>query len=93
MNDKIREIVEAAEGHITVDEHGGITCSGPAGVALFRLLTLRSGLRLELSGIRVSRGVSCYAIAKREFGFKGNKQKVFDQLNAALEAVHPGYGR
>tara|TARA_R100001244_G_scaffold67113_1_gene55033 strand:+ start:2231 stop:2428 length:198 start_codon:yes stop_codon:yes gene_type:complete len=50
----------------------------------FRLLTLRKGLEIEIKGMKLSRGRSCYTIIKREFGFKGNKQKVLTQFNKIL---------
>ena len=46
-----------------------------------RILTLKSALKLEVGGIRIRRGFSAYATIKKEFGFKGNKQKVLNQLN------------
>jgi len=49
----------------------------------FRLLTLRSALRLEVQGMK-RRGRSAYAIVKEEFGLKGNKQKVLDALNKII---------
>ena len=49
----------------------------------FRLLTLRSALRLEVRGMK-RRGRSAYAIVKEEFGLKGNKQKVLDALNKII---------
>ena len=54
-----------------------------------RILTLRSALKLEMKGLSFSRG-SIYAQIKREFGFKGNKAKVLDQLNTYIkENIHP----
>ena len=50
----------------------------------FRYLTLRKGLQLELKGMQMSRGKSCYAIIKREFGLKGNKQNVLNQYTEIL---------
>jgi len=50
----------------------------------FRYLTLRKGLQLELKGMKMSRGKSCYAIIKREFGLKGNKQNVLNQYTELL---------
>ena len=58
----------------------------PNQIATFRLLTLRSMLRLELHGMS-RRGRSAYAIIKEGFDLKGNKQKVFDQYNAIVEAA------
>ena len=55
-------------------------------IPLFRLMTLRNGLTMEVVGMRMSRGRTCYAIAKAEFGFKGNKAKVLEQLDAYVES-------
>jgi len=48
-----------------------------------RLLALRGALRLEIKGFG-RRGRSVYSIVKEEFGFKGNKKKVLDQLNEKI---------
>lgn len=49
---------------------------------------VRAALRLELKGFKHSRG-SVYALVKREFGFKGNKQRVYDQLDAWINERYP----
>jgi len=59
-------------------------------IAMARVLTLRQGLKLEVRGMRMSRGRTCYSIVKEEFGFKGSKQKVLDQLNEMLAEVNDG---
>jgi hypothetical protein len=69
------------------NENGTTVITGAEDIAFFRLVALRSALRLELVGLRVNRNVNAYAIAKREFGFKGSKQKVYDQLCAYVEQV------
>lgn len=51
---------------------------------LFRLCALRAGLKLERQGMR-RRGRSAYAIVKREFGFKGNREAVYTQLCEVIE--------
>ena len=53
-------------------------------VEFYRLLTLRSALSLEMIGMKNSRR-SAYAIIKEEFGFKGNKQKVYDQIDELIQ--------
>lgn len=45
-----------------------------------RFLTLKSGLSLELKGLRRSRGRSCYSILKTDYGYKGSKQSVYEQV-------------
>lgn len=60
----------------------------PAQIEMFRYKTLLKGLRLEMVGMKMSRGQSCYSIIKQEFGLKGSKQKVYDQFKSMLEQVN-----
>jgi len=55
-------------------------------VNAYRLCALRSALKLEILGMR-KRGQSAYSIIKQEFGFKGNKQKVLEQLQSKIDEV------
>jgi hypothetical protein len=57
----------------------------PTQIEAFRFKTLLRGLRLELNGLRMSRGRSCYSIVKDEFNLKGSKQKVYDQFKQLIE--------
>ena len=50
-----------------------------------RLLTMRAGLQLELKGLRMTRGRTCYSLIKEETGLKGSKQKVYDQFEVMLK--------
>ena len=57
----------------------------PDAIERYRLCTLKSALKLEISGLRRSRGLaSAYSLIKKEFGFKGSKTKVLEQLEAKL---------
>lgn len=56
----------------------------PEQIQMARYLTMRSGLKLEIQGLRLTRGVSCYKLIKDTFGLKGNKQKVLDQFEDLL---------
>ena len=56
----------------------------PEQIQMARYLTMRSGLKLEIQGMRLTRGVSCYKLIKDTFGLKGNKQKVLDQFEDLL---------
>ena len=58
----------------------------PYKIDLYRLLSLRAALRLEVVGLR-GRGKSAYSIAKQELGVKGNKQKVLDQVNQMIQSM------
>ena len=61
------------------------TITGNENILAYRERVLLSGLKLETKGMKMSRGKSCYAIVKQEYGFKGSKQKVYEQLKAHLE--------
>lgn len=51
-----------------------------------RLLTLKTGLKIETLGLRLtSRHRSCYSIIKEEFGLKGNKKRVLEQFENLLK--------
>ena len=65
----------------------GFTLQGEDQMLGARLLTMRAGLRLELKGLQMTRGVSCYALVKKETGLKGSKQKVYDQFEFMLKAM------
>ena len=61
-----------------------IVLDTPDAIDAFRVRALRSALKLECLGM-TRRGQSVYSIVKQEFGFKGSKQKVLDQLNKYIE--------
>jgi len=56
----------------------------PNQIALYRLMVLRSGLRLEIKGLKVKGGKSCYSIIRTEFGLKGDRANVLEQLDAII---------
>ena len=61
-----------------------IVLDTPQAINGFRVRALRSALRLEVLGM-TRRGQSVYAIVKQEFGFKGSKKQVLDQLLAYIK--------
>ena len=61
----------------------------PYKIELYRLLSLRAALRMEVAGLK-GRGKSAYAIAKQELGIKGNRQKVLDQVNQMIQSIKKG---
>ena len=60
-----------------------LTYDNPQAIEAFRMRSLRGALKLEILGMK-RKGRSVYSIVKEEFGFKGNKQKVLEQLEAKL---------
>ena len=61
-----------------------IVLDQPDQIAFARLAALKGALKLECLGMGRSRGPSAYSILKREYGFKGNKQAVLEQAQAAV---------
>lgn len=65
-----------------------IVLDTPEKTCAYRELMIYSGLKLEVKTegrMRLTRRVSCYALAKREYGLKGNRAKVLADLKATLE--------
>jgi hypothetical protein len=70
---------------VEVHESGSVTYSGPDGVALYRLITLKHALKMQATtGMKMTR-ISAVACAKR-LGFKGRTAKA---LLADLLSKHP----
>ena len=55
------------------------TISNAQSIKLYRIKVLRGALKLEIVGLKRG-GRSAYSIVKEEFGFKGNKKRVLEQL-------------
>lgn len=63
----------------------------PEQICAYRELMIYSGLKFEIKTngrMRLTRRVSCYALAKREYGLKGNREKVLAGLKEILEAKY-----
>lgn len=59
--------------------------STPEQIEAFRLLSQYHAAKLELKGMKHSSGRSIIAHVKRTHGFKGNRQRVFEQFEAMLK--------
>lgn len=55
---------------------------GKEAVDFFRMATVLRGMKSELAtGMRMtSKAPSCFTIARRDYGLKGNKQKLIEQM-------------
>jgi hypothetical protein len=70
---------------ITVTQSGAICIDGKESIDMYCMLVLKSALKLEMVGIRVSRHVRAFKIAKEQYGMKGNKQKIYADFCALCE--------
>ena len=62
----------------------------PYKIELYQMLVLRSALKLEMLGLKMSRGRTAYAAIKQMFNLKGNRQKVLDLFNKIIEQQQKG---
>lgn len=71
--------VEAGRKQIETTPGGGIAMTGPAGVNLYRLTMIKSGMEFEAkTGMKLTaKAPSCFTIARKELGFKGSKEKIY----------------
>lgn len=56
---------------------------------MYNMLAQKSALKLELAGLKHSRG-SVYAHIKRVYGLRGNKQSVYTQFCELVERAKGG---
>jgi hypothetical protein len=70
-----------------IEHHrGGTTLTGDS-ISFYRLCVMRGAVGLELKGIKMTRGPVVWKQAAREFGIKGNKQAVYDWLDAKVQEL------
>jgi hypothetical protein len=68
-----------------------IALTTPESICAYRELMIYNGLKFEIKThgkMRLTRNISCYALAKREYGLKGNREKVLAALKEILEAKY-----
>lgn len=58
----------------------------PGQIALYRLATLRTALKLEARGLKISRGPTALSILRSEYGYKGSRDKILAQVTADVAA-------
>lgn len=61
-----------------------IVLDTPEGIEFYLLASRKAALSLEIKGLRHSRG-SVYALCKRVYGLKGNRQSVLAQMEKMVE--------
>jgi hypothetical protein len=71
-------------------EEKAIILDQPHQIRFAQLCARKLALGLELRGMRRSRGQSMYAICKQAYGFRGSKQRVYEQMCDLMEQVKNG---
>lgn len=54
------------------------------GITMFSLLAMKGRYKLELAGLK-GRGQTMYSLVKQRYGFKGNRQSVYEQFCEMIE--------
>lgn len=67
-----------------MENESGFVITGRENISKARLLVIHEGLKLEKLGMRMTRGRTCRAIVKAEFGIKFRDM---DKVIAAFEEV------
>ena len=62
----------------------------PEQIALYQMLVLRSALKLEMLGLKMSKGRTAYSAIKHIFNLKGSRQKVLDIFNEIIKEQQKG---
>jgi len=87
---------------IITNDNGQLrSVEGPQAIEAYRIKVLISGLKLEKTGMRVSRGVNCLKLAKAMTGLKTNDRDVqierlkliFNNALANVLIVEEGEGK
>jgi len=61
----------------------------PDAIARYQLAVIKGRLKLEIKGMKFSRGETAYAAAKRLYGVKGSREKVLAQLQDMIDGKAP----
>jgi len=73
---------------IEVTGTGGTVITGEH-IKLFSLISLKQAIVLEGKGVKLSRGFSAMAIAKKRYGLKGGREKIIAQVQAMIDQFIP----
>ena len=73
---------------ITTNKSGLMIMEGTDAVEVYRIATIITGMKLEMNtGMRLTRKApSCFTIARKQYGMKGNKESLLRQMQERLQA-------
>jgi hypothetical protein len=60
--------------------------TNPGQIALYRLATLRTALKLEARGLKMSKGPTALSVLRKDYGYKGSRDKILAQVTADVAA-------
>lgn len=69
-----------------VEAGSAVIIEGPE-IDVYRLISLKYALKLEMKGLKRSRSPSAYVILKRDLGIKGSRTKVLAHVDALITSL------
>ena len=63
----------------------------PGQIALYRLATLRTALKLEARGLKMSKGPTALSVLRKDYGYKGQRDAILAQVTADVAAQMLGF--
>jgi len=64
-----------------------ITLTTPEQIEAFRLLTIRGALKMELAGMRHSKGFNASRVLKSQYGIRGHREEQLVKLEALIKEL------
>ena len=61
--------------------------TNPNHIELYQMMVQKQALKLEIYGMKLSRGRTVYSLIKEMYGLKGSKQKVLEQFTRIIEDI------
>jgi len=59
----------------------------PKHIELYQMMVQKQALKLEIYGMKLSRGRTVYSLIKEMYGLKGSKQRVLEQFTKIIEDI------
>ena len=59
----------------------------PNHIELYQMMVQKQALKLEIYGIKLSRGRSAYTVIKEMYGLNGSKKRVLEQFTAMIQSM------
>ena len=61
--------------------------TNPNHIELYQMMVQKQALKLEIYGMKLSRGRTVYSLIKEMYGLKGSKQRVLEQFTKIIEDI------
>jgi hypothetical protein len=70
----------------------GVTVITGKGIDMYGLLALRGALKMQVAGLKMSRGMSATQLGKRKYGLKGQAKTMLTAVEAEIARINKEAG-